>query len=175
MIIQAKKTTVKWKNVERPAFARIHHTKLWLSRKILVSSASNSNSKIHHYSHDYTRKKTLKWKKVERTSYFIIHHSKLWLFRKILVSSASNGNSKIHHYSHDYRSQKIVKRKKVERTSQLLLLFIILSYDYSGKYLFHLHQTVIPKYIIIVMIIEAKMIVKSKKVERTSNSSNSSF
>ena len=33
----------------------------------------------------------------------------------------------------------------MERTS------LIQSYDYSGKCLFHLHQTVIPKYIIIVM------------------------
>ena len=36
-------------------------------------------------------------------------------------------------------------KKKKERTS------LIQSYDYTGKCLFHLHQTVIPKYIIIVM------------------------
>ena len=48
---------------------------------------------------------------------------------------------------------------------------IILSYDHSGKYLFHLHQTVFPKNIILVMIIEAKKTktVKREKVERTSS------
>ena len=37
------------------------------------------------------------------------------------------------------------------------LKFIIPSYDHSGKCLFHLHQTVIPKYIIIVMIKKVKI------------------
>ena len=37
------------------------------------------------------------------------------------------------------------------------LKFVIPSYDHSGKCLFHMHQTVIPKYIIIVMIKEVKI------------------
>ena len=31
---------------------------IWLFRKMFVSSASNGNSKIHHYSHDYRSEKT---------------------------------------------------------------------------------------------------------------------